>query len=120
MNKTMLIALLFGLHGAAAMAQVAPLPGGLNPGPTSPQSSLPPGLYVQVIDGLIHVTNPGGAQNFAAGQFGFTPSFNQPPIMVPQNPGLIFTPPPTFSTNPAGSTSTASSGPSTTVDCEVR
>jgi hypothetical protein len=118
MNKTMLVALLFGLYGAAAMAQVA-LPGGLSPNQGPAQSSLPPGLYVQVIDGLIHVSNPAGAQNFAAGQFGFT-SFNQPPVILPKNPGLIFTPPPTFSSNTLGPTATASSGPSNTVDCEVR
>jgi hypothetical protein len=35
---------------------------------------LPPGLCVQVIDGLISVGNKGGAQGFAPGQFGFTPS----------------------------------------------
>ena len=49
------------------LAQNIPVPSGL-------PAALPPGLYVQVIDGLIHVTNPSGTQNFAAGQFGFTPS----------------------------------------------
>lgn len=55
-----------------------------------------PGLYVQVLDGLINVTNPGGAQQFSAGQFGFTPPVSTPPIFVPVNPGLTFTPPPAF------------------------
>lgn len=61
---------------------------------------LSPGLYVQVIDGLIHLTNPAGAGNlnFSAGQFGYTPSFKQPPIVVPRNPGMQFQPPPAFNT----------------------
>jgi hypothetical protein len=62
----------------------------------TPPSSLAPGLYVQVIDGLINVSNPGGTQSFAAGQFGFVPSPNAPPIIVPANPGLQFVPPPSF------------------------
>jgi hypothetical protein len=78
-----------------------------------------PGLYVQVIDGLIHVTNPAGTQNFTAGQFGFTPSFQQPPVILPINPGLQFTPPPVFSqsTGPQGSTTGSKPGD---VDCVVR
>jgi hypothetical protein len=32
-------------------------------------------LYVQVIDGLILLSNQGGTQQFSAGQFGFTPTF---------------------------------------------
>ena len=58
---------------------------------------LSPGLYVQVLDGAINVTNAGGTQNFTAGQFGFTPGFQQPPVILPNNPGLQFTPPPSFS-----------------------
>jgi hypothetical protein len=89
-------------------------------GPNSlPSGTLQPGLYVQVIDGLIQLSNRGGAQQFAAGQFGYTASFTQPPVVVPKNPGLQFTPPPAFSSTPTGSTST---GPakSNSVDCEVR
>jgi hypothetical protein len=84
------------------------------------QQSLPPGLYVQVLDGLIHVANPAGTQSFSAGQFGFTPSFRLPPVIVPNNPGIQFTPPPAFSSPPSTNTSTSSSGKSNTVDCEVR
>jgi hypothetical protein len=54
-------------------------------------------LYVQVIDGLINVANSGGASNFAAGQFGYVPNASHPPVLVPQNPGIKFTPPPAFS-----------------------
>lgn len=93
----------------AQIALPAPTAGGV----------LPPGLYVQVLDGIIHVTNPGGTQSFQAGQFGFTPNITQPPVILPVNPGLRFTPPPIFSaaTGPQSSTSPAKSN---TVDCEVR
>ena len=78
-----------------------------------------PGLYVQVLDGAIHVTNGGGTQNFTAGQFGFTPSFQQPPVILPTNPGMQFTPPPSFTstTGSAGGTGAAKPGD---VNCQVR
>jgi hypothetical protein len=87
--------------------------------PPPPTAARAPGLYVQVLDGLIHVTNPSGTSNFSAGQFGYTANFTQPPIMVPKNPGILFTPPPQFnqSTGPGGTTGPAKSN---TVDCEVR
>jgi hypothetical protein len=86
----------------------APSPGGLSPG-----------LYVQVLDGMIHLTNGGGTQNFAAGQFGYTPSFQQPPVIVPSNPGLQFTPPPSFNstTTPSGGVPAGKPGD---VECMVR
>ena len=68
------------------------VPGGSGGAAGSPA----PGLYVQVLDGMINVSNPGGATLFNAGQFGFTPSMTAPPIVLPQNPGLRFTPPPVF------------------------
>ncbi|HEX4676947.1 MAG TPA: hypothetical protein VH209_16540 [Steroidobacteraceae bacterium] len=84
-----------------------------------PPSGLNPGLYVQVLDGLIKVSNSGGSTNFSAGQFGFTPTANQPPVIVPKNPGIQFTPPPAFSAPPAisGASTPPKSG---TVDCVVR
>lgn len=83
-------------------------------------SNRAPGLYVQVLDGMIHLTNQGGTLNFAAGQFGYTPSFQQPPVILPNNPGMQFTPPPAFNTSsgPQGSTGNASG--QNGVDCEVR
>lgn len=78
-----------------------------------------PGLYVQVLDGMINLSNSGGTQNFAAGQFGFSGSVSQPPIVLPRNPGMQFTPPPAFSsggdTGPEGT-----SGAANNVECEVR
>jgi hypothetical protein len=87
-----------------------------------------PGLYVQVIDGIINLANGGGSQNFSTGQFGFTPSFQQPPVIVPSNPGMQFTPPPSFGGgvggggssggSPSGSGTPGGGAPKT--DCEVR
>lgn len=93
------------------------------PVPPVPGGARAPGLYVQVLDGLITVKNPAGTANFSAGQFGFTPSFTSPPVMVPTNPGLKFTPPPVFSSSApsaGNSASTAGSNKSGAVDCEVR
>jgi hypothetical protein len=87
--------------------------------PPTPTAGRPPGLYVQVLDGLIHVTNPTGSSNFAAGQFGYTASITQPPVIVPRNPGIQFTPPPVFNQT-SGPSSSSSAGKSAAVDCEVR
>ena len=113
MNK-LLIVLLLGLAGAPALAQLQPL------GNTPPKGpALSPGLYVHVIDGLINISNKGGTQTFAAGQFGYTAAPVQPPVFVPKNPGILFVPPPAFNTPPAQTGSTTPSK-SNAVDCEVR
>lgn len=105
------LALLAALASTAALAQNAPvLP--------SPIGARAPGLYVSVMDGLIKVTNPSGTSNFAAGQFGYTASFTTPPVMLPVNPGIPFTPPPAFNTS---TSVTGSSAPRAgAVDCVVR
>jgi len=80
-----------------------------------------PGLYVQVLDGMIHLTNSGGSQNFNAGQFGYTPSFKQPPVIVPSNPGMQFSPPPVFSLSSTASGGAGAGGKAgADIDCEVR
>jgi len=86
--------------------------------PTSP-GVLPPGLYVQVVDGLISVTNRAGVTNFTAGQFGYTPSPTQPPAVVPKNPGLQFALPPSFVAPPPGGSSSGATK-SNEVMCIVR
>ena len=78
----------------------------------------PPGLYVSVLDGLIQLSNSGGAQNLSSGQFGFVRNNITPPIIVPNNPGLKFTPPPTFTI--ANRNNSNNPNKSVTVDCEVR
>jgi hypothetical protein len=87
--------------------------------PPSSTSAMNPGLYVQVLDGTIHVTNAGGSQNFTAGQFGFTPGFQQPPVILPTNPGMQFTPPPSFSSTTGSQGGSGASKPGD-VDCVVR
>lgn len=87
--------------------------------PNSGFGVLPPGLYVQVTNGAIVMSNTGGTQNFSAGQFGFTPSFTQPPVMVPNNPGIQFSPPPAFSA-PASSSAGSAAAQSGDINCEVR
>ena len=95
------------------LAQIAP-----PPPPTPPNSGvLAPGLYVQVLDGEINVSNSGGSQNFTAGQFGYTPSIKQPPVIVPVNPAVQFTPPASFSAPTTQGGANAKSGQ---VDCIVR
>ena len=84
------------------------------PGPT-----LAPGLYVHVIDGLINLLNKGGSLSVQAGQFGYVSTTIKPPVIVPINPGIQFTPPPSFTSNP-GPNQTSNSGKSNNVDCEVR
>lgn len=66
--------------------------------------AIPPGMYVQVLDGMVIVNNPSGSSGFSAGQFGFTPSLPMPPIAVPHNPGISFSTPPFFTTPPPVST----------------
>jgi hypothetical protein len=113
MNK-LLFVLLFALPGAPALAQTLPS------APKSiPSGGLQPGLHVFVIDGIINLSNKGGTQQFNAGQFGYTASFIKPPIVLPNNPGLQFTPPPSFSAS-TQSNSPSAPGKSNAVDCEVR
>ncbi|WP_338849727.1 FecR family protein [Massilia sp. W12] len=88
----------------------------INPG--NGGSGLSPGLYVHVIDGLIQLSNRGGVQQFAAGQFGFSGSVVQAPVIVPQNPGIQFNPPPGFNASTApGARNTEQKKD---VNCEVR
>jgi hypothetical protein len=113
-----------GIRGTTFVAQyVGPASPLAGPGKLPAAGSVPalaPGLHVQVSDGMIVVTNQGGALNFAAGQFGFVPNPNQPPVLVPNNPGLKFSPPPVF--NLSGTTAPNGTSPAdaNTVDCIVR
>jgi hypothetical protein len=105
-----------GIRGTTFIAQwVEPAPG------SAPAQALTPGLHVAVLDGMIVVTNAGGALNFPAGQFGHVPSVNVPPVVVPQNPGLQFTPPPAFTGTVNGPlASQGAAAVQNAVDCIVR
>jgi hypothetical protein len=89
---------------------------------TPSATPLPNGLHVSVTEGMIVLSNGGGSQNFAAGQFGFTPNFTTPPVVVPTSPGIHFAMPPSFlGAGPSGGTPTPSpAGTQGAVDCEVR
>jgi len=101
-------------------APVQPLMLAQAPLPKTP-GTIAAGLYVQVIDGIINLSNSGGSQTFNAGQFGFTPNVTTPPVVIPQNPGLKFTPPPVFnSTSSQPGANTSAPPKSNSVDCEVR
>ncbi|WP_038494280.1 FecR family protein [Janthinobacterium agaricidamnosum] len=110
-----------GIRGTNFTAQYVPLIPLGTPGPGL--DGLAPGLYVQVLDGMIHVQNNGGQQSFSAGQFGFIPSGLMAPIIVPPNPNpnIQFTPPPAFSSS-SGTTSPSAQGNGKPgdVDCIVR
>lgn len=117
----LIIALVLALPAAPALAQaqLAPTPRVV---PVAPgvAPTLPPGLYVNVVQGAIQVSNPSGTLNFNAGQFGYVPSPSQPPVIVPpNNPGLHFSPPPLFNSG-VPSASAGSSGGKQAVDCVVR
>lgn len=84
-----------------------------------PQPGRPTGLYVQVLDGRINVSNNGGSLDFVPGQFGYAPSMNQPPIQLPANPGMQFAPPPAFSSN-TNAQGVGEDSSSAGAECEVR
>ena len=84
-----------GVPSVVATA-IAALPGGFNPNLLTNYTTI--GLYVASMNGLINPLNLAGSLNFAAGQFGYTPSVTSPPTIVPTNPGIQFTPPPAFTT----------------------
>lgn len=108
-----------GIRGTTFIVQLVepPLNGMSIPLPSQPAPQ-PPGLYVTVTDGAIMVTNPGGAQGFQAGQFGFVSGATQAPVIVPGNPAIKFAPPPAFNapTGPAG----ADAQKTPAVECTVR
>lgn len=111
----------FIAHYVPPLPQGSPVPPGLPPqGAGSPAPSLPPGLHLNVTDGAIIVTNNGGSLGFQAGQFGYVPNVNQPPVIVPNNPNLQFVPPPVFSNTSSGPNGSSTTGNGNAVDCEVR
>ncbi|NRR29490.1 FecR domain-containing protein [Oxalobacteraceae bacterium] len=107
--------------GGLPVAPIRPLQLAQNlPKPVGAGPTLAPGLYVHVIDGLIQLSNGGGTQQFAPGQFGFTPSFKQVPQLLPSNPGMLLTLPQAFVPSSAGSAGGSGGDKPKTVDCEVR
>ena len=115
-----------GIRGTYFTAEYIAAGGYAAPGSSLPKTGSPagptlaPGLYTSVTTGQIVVSNPGGTLDIAAGQFGYTPSFKQPPMLLPTNPGIPFTLPPLFNASTGPSASSTTPGKSNNVDCEVR
>ena len=74
------------------------------------------GLYVDVAQGRIVVSNAAGMQEFAVGQFGFVASLNTLPVIVPPVQGFPMTMPLSISINAPAD---ASQKPGE-LDCVVR
>jgi len=114
---------LFELVATTFIVQtVSPVSPGSTPSKPSsgvPTPSLAPGLHVSVLDGMIFMSNSGGSQNFSAGQFGYVKNNVMPPVLVPNNPALQFTPPPSFS-NTSAPGNTSNMPKPDAIDCEVR
>lgn len=100
-------------------ASVGKSPAGGGAAPAGPPP-LAPGLHLSVTDGAIVVTNSGGSLGFQAGQFGYVPSVNQPPVIVPNNPNIQFVPPPAFNSGSGGPTASNGPGQGQATDCIVR
>lgn len=105
---------------------VPPGSGSAQRGQMPPPDSIPappvlaPGLHLNVTDGAIVVTNNGGSLGFQAGQFGYVPNVNQPPVIVPSNPNIQFVPPPVFDAGSGGPTASNGTGQGQATDCIVR
>jgi hypothetical protein len=53
--------------------------------------SIPDGLYLFVLEGIIHVSNSAGSQNLNAGQYMYVQTAASIPKILPGNPGIDFT-----------------------------
>ena len=77
--------------------------------PTSSGKTPVNGLHVDVAQGAIVLTNPGGSQVFAAGQFGYVGNASTPPIIVPPAQGVQVKMPTFISLNSNSSQTTGAS-----------
>ncbi|CAK0756916.1 hypothetical protein CCP3SC5AM1_220020 [Gammaproteobacteria bacterium] len=73
---------------------------------------IPDGLHVDVSKGTVVVSNALGSQELNAGQFGYVPSENSKPVILPADPGAKFTPPPTFTSKTNTGNGSSGSGKS--------
>jgi len=53
--------------------------------------SIPDGLYLFVMEGIINVSNSAGSQNISAGQYAYVATATSMPTILPGNPGFDFT-----------------------------
>lgn len=73
--------------------------------PTKNGSAPVNGLYVDVAQGAVVVSNPAGAQVYQAGQFGYVANLNTAPLVVPTTQGIQVTMPQSISANKPGTKS---------------
>jgi len=66
------------------------------PGQAAASPGLDPGLHVHVSAGGISITNEAGAFQYDQGQFGYIKDYKTHPVKMYANPGMRFTPPPSF------------------------
>ena len=64
--------------------------------------SIPNGLYLFVLQGMINVSNNAGSQNLSAGQYVYVQSGTSIPKILPGNPGIDFTLPTSIADSPKG------------------
>jgi len=57
---------------------------------------IPDGFYLLVLEGIINVRNSAGSKNINAGQYAYVKNEVSEPQILPGNPGLDFTLPPSF------------------------
>lgn len=80
-------------------------------GVPTPSGQVPSnGLHVDVTSGAIVVTNAGGQLLVNPGQFGFVPSPQTPPIMVPPAQSVVFSMPPGIRQNNSNGQSVGPAG----------
>ena len=64
--------------------------------------SIPDGLYLFVMEGIINVSNSAGSQNINAGQYAYVATATAIPTILPGNPGFDFTLPASIGDSPGG------------------
>ncbi len=78
--------------------------------PTTGGSPPPNGLHVDVTNGAISMSNPAGTVQINAGQFGFVPNANTPPVIVPPQQGIQVTMPNSIAQNKGSGKGVGKSG----------
>ncbi|MHB8092926.1 MAG: FecR family protein [Syntrophales bacterium] len=62
--------------------------------------SIPNGLYLFVLQGVVNVSNNAGSQNLSAGQYVYVQAMTSIPQILPGNPGIDFTLPTVIGDSP--------------------
>jgi len=62
--------------------------------------SIPNGLYLYVLEGIVNVSNAAGSQDVNAGQYVYVQTADSVPVILPGNPGFDFTLPPSLAETP--------------------